>query len=130
MRIPVACSEEDPWDLWDPCETSLSESHCFAHISHGILWIIKDKCLILHTDLTDLTDFTPSEFFPLRDQMRIPVACSEEDPWDLWDPCETSLSESHCFAHISHGILWIIKDKCLILHTDLTDLTDFPFRWM
>ena len=62
--------------------------------------------------------------------MRIPVACSEEDPWDLWDPCETSLSESHCFAHISHGILWIIKDKCLILHTDLTDLTDFPFRWM
>ena len=102
----------------------------FSLILHWILWIIKDKCLILHTDLTDLTDFTPSEFFPLRDQMRIPVACSEEDPWDLWDPCETSLSESHCFAHISHGILWIIKDKCLILHTDLTDLTDFPFRWM
>ena len=24
----VACNEEDPWDLWDPCETSLSESQC------------------------------------------------------------------------------------------------------
>ena len=60
--------------------------------------------------------------------MRIPVACNEEDPWDPWDPCATSLSESHSFAYISHGFLWIIKDYCLILHTDLTDLTDFPFR--
>ena len=34
------------------------------------------------------------------------------------------------FSLILHWILWIIKDKCLILHTDLTDLTDFPFRWM
>ena len=38
--------------------------------------------------------FTPSEFWLWV--LVSTVACNEEDPWDLWDPCETSLSESQC----------------------------------
>ena len=32
-----------------------------------------------HTDLTDLTDFDSFGVLPLRDQMRIPVACNEKE---------------------------------------------------
>lgn len=38
----------------------------FSLILHWILWIIKDKCLILHTDLTDLTDFDSFGVFTER----------------------------------------------------------------
>ena len=49
----------------------------------------------------------------------------------LVNTCGTAMYHDQIdFSLILHRILWILKDKCLILHTDLTDLTDFPFRWM
>ena len=38
-------------------------------------------------NLTYLTDFVSFGVLPLSDQMRIPVACNEENPWDPWNPC-------------------------------------------
>ena len=49
----------------------------------------------------------------------------------LVNTCGTAMYHDQIdFSWILHRILWILKDKCLILHTDLTDLTDFPFRLM
>ena len=49
----------------------------------------------------------------------------------LVNTCGTAMYHDQIdFSLILHRILWILKDKCLILHTDLTDLTDFPFRLM
>ena len=45
--------------LVDSCGTAMYHDQIdFSWILHRILWILKDKCLILHTDLTDLTDFS------------------------------------------------------------------------
>ena len=47
----------------------------------------------------------------------------------LVNTCGTAMYHNQIdFSWILHWILWILKDKCLILHTDLTDLTDFPFK--
>ena len=48
----------------------------------NVEWALR-SAWFLHTDPTDLTDFYSFGVFPLRGQMRIPVACNEEDPWDL-----------------------------------------------
>ena len=49
------------------------------------------------------------------------IACNEEDPWDLWDPCETSLSESHCkdtTFHFPNSPMLIVAHRYSPIITD------------
>ena len=78
----------------------------------NVEWALR-SAWFLNTNLSNLTNFSPrggfvfphgshgSHGFLLLRSFFLwgivrTVACNEEDPWDLWDPCATSLSESHC----------------------------------